>query len=110
MIAEADRRFVEEVRDKFLTENGARIRKVILFGSRATGAARADSDFDFLIVESGPVAKREEALRLRRTLGDLPYPVDVRVMSEEEFEETKLVVGGLAYPAHKHGVVLYENA
>ena len=31
-------------------------------------------------------------------------------MSEREFEETKQVIGGLAYPAWKEGVVLYENA
>jgi len=30
-------------------------------------------------------------------------------MSEEEFEESKTVIGGLAYPAWKHGVVLYAN-
>ncbi len=48
-------------------------------------------------------------VRLRRVLSELPYPVDVRVMSEEEFEETKGVLGG-AYPAHKYGVVLYESA
>jgi hypothetical protein len=31
-------------------------------------------------------------------------------MGEQEFEETKNVIGGLAYPAHKYGVVLCENA
>lgn len=31
-------------------------------------------------------------------------------MSEEEFEETKNVIGGLAYPALKYGLVLHENA
>ena len=28
----------------------------------------------------------------------------------DEFEETKDVVGGLAYPAHHWGMVLYEAA
>ena len=31
-------------------------------------------------------------------------------MGEEEFEETKNVIGGLAYPANKYGTILYENA
>jgi hypothetical protein len=31
-------------------------------------------------------------------------------MGEREFEETQNVIGGLAYPAHKYGVVLYENS
>ena len=38
------------------------------------------------------------------------YPVDVIVMATERFEETKGVIGGVAYPAHKYGRVLYEAA
>jgi hypothetical protein len=30
-------------------------------------------------------------------------------MGEEEFEETKGVIGGLAYPANKYGIVIYAN-
>jgi hypothetical protein len=56
-----------------------------------------------LVVEADPVSKREEMQRLRRAVHDLPYPVHVWVMGEREFEETKNVIGGLAYPAHKYG-------
>jgi len=31
-------------------------------------------------------------------------------MGEEEFEESKTVIGGLAYPAWKEGIVLHEAA
>jgi predicted nucleotidyltransferase len=110
MITASDRSIVEELKNRILSQDGVRIKKVILFGSRAAGTAGPDSDFDLLVIEAGPVSKRDEALRLRRAIGELPYPVDVWVISEEEFEETKLVVGGLAYPAHKHGLVLYENS
>ena len=81
-----------------------------LFGSRARGTHRPDSDFDLLVVEADPVSKREETRRLREAVKDLSVPVHVWVMGELEFEETKNVIGGLAYPAHKYGVVLYENA
>jgi len=36
--------------------------------------------------------------------------VEPWVMSEEEFEAGKTVIGGLAYPAWKEGVVLHEDA
>lgn len=100
---------VEELKAKLLAQNGARIRRIILYGSRARGPARPDSDFDLLVIEADPVSKRDEMWCLRHAVSDLPYPVDVWVMGEQEFEETKNVVGGLAYPAHKYGVVLYEN-
>ena len=68
--------------------------------------ARLGSDFDLLVVERGPVARLEERQRYHEALRAFPHPVDVWVMDEEEFEETKDVIGGLAYPANKYGVVL----
>ena len=109
MIIDKDRKIAEELKRQLLTHDGERIRRVILYGSRAQGRATEDSDFDLLVVEQDPVSKREEMRRFRESLGDLKYPVDGWVMGEEEFEETRNIIGGLAYPAHKYGVVLYEN-
>lgn len=109
MTTERDRKIAEELKERLLSHNGDRIKRVILYGSRAIGGAGEQSDFDLLVVETGPVSPREEATHLRRALGGLPYAVDVWVISEEEFEETKHVIGGLAYPAHKYGVVLHEK-
>ncbi|MFH1566850.1 MAG: nucleotidyltransferase domain-containing protein [Gemmatimonadota bacterium] len=83
-----------------------RVRRIILYGSMVTGEAGADSDLDLLVVERGPVSGREERMRYQAALRGFPRPVDVWVMGEEEFEETKDVVGGLAYPAHKYGIAL----
>jgi len=84
--------------------------RVILFGSVATGTATADSDLDLLVVLDDVADARAESIRLRDALGDLGMPIDVIVMSTERFEETKHVIGGVAYPAHKHGRVIYEAA
>ncbi len=69
-----------------------------------------DSDLDLLIVEPAPANTRERSVSIRRALGDVQYPVDVVVMSSERFEETKGIIGGLAYPANKYGRILYEAA
>jgi predicted nucleotidyltransferase len=84
--------------------------KVILFGSAATDSMARDSDIDLLIIEANPCDVREESVRLYAALTCLGYPVDVMVMSTERFEETKQVIGGLAYPANKYGRVIYEAA
>ena len=68
----------------------------------------ADSDIDLLVIEPMAENTRHESVRIRRALGDIGYPVDVIVMATERFEETKCVIGGGAYPAHKSGRVLYE--
>lgn len=107
-LAADDRRISEELRSRILAARGEQVRRIILYGSRAQGRATSDSDFDLLVVEADPVAPREESRALRRVLEDLPVSVDVWVMGEQEFEETKNVIGGLAYPAHKYGIVLNE--
>jgi len=83
---------------------------IILFGSAASGRMTRDSDIDLLVVEPAPENPRDESVRIRRALGDIGYPVDVVVMATERFEETKGVIGGIAWPAHKYGRVLYEAA
>jgi predicted nucleotidyltransferase len=84
--------------------------RVILFGSAATGEMTADSDIDVLVVESQVSNTRRESIRLRAALEDVPFPIDVIVMSRQRFDDTKDVIGGVAYPAHKYGKVLYEAA
>jgi len=35
---------------------------------------------------------------------------DIFIMSTERFEESKNVIGGIAFPANKYGQVIYEAA
>jgi predicted nucleotidyltransferase len=84
--------------------------RIILFGSAATGQMTLDSDIDLLVVEPKPGNTRDRSVLIRRALGDVRYPVDVVVIERERFEETKDLIGGIAYPANKYGRVLYEAA
>ena len=108
MTAEQERQVASLLKDQILAGTDQPIRQIILYGSRAQGRGRPDSDFDLLVVAADPVVKRNERQRLRAYVTDVPYEVDVWVMGETEFEETKEVIGGLAFPAHKYGVVLHE--
>lgn len=84
--------------------------RIILFGSAAKGQMTRDSDIDLLVLEASPEQPRQESVRLRDALRGLGYPFDVMVMVTERFEETKEIIGGLAYPANKYGRVIYEAA
>ena len=103
-----DETLLNEVVRRVLTV--ARPDRIILFGSAATGQMTHDSDIDLLVVEPEPANARDRSVKIRRALGDVQFPVDIIVMSRERFEETKDIIGGLAYPAHKYGRVLYEAA
>ena len=84
--------------------------KVVLFGSAAAGVMTRDSDIDLLIVESNPEDCRQESSRIRETLRGLGRPFDIIVISTSWFEESKGVIGGIAYPANKYGKVIHEAA
>jgi predicted nucleotidyltransferase len=103
-----DEQIIQEIVRRILSV--AKPDKIILFGSAATGQMTRDSDIDLLIVEPAPGDQRRESVRLHRELSGLGFPFDVIVMATERFEESKHVIGGIAYPANKYGKVIYDAA
>ena len=83
---------------------------IILFGSQARGDARADSDVDFLVVQSEVVSRREEMTQLSNLLRVLRLPADVLVASRRTFEKWAAVPGTIYYTAVKEGKVLYGES
>lgn len=68
----------------------------------------ADSDIDLLVVIRDPGDRKETYVRIRRSLRGIVYPFDILLISTQWFEESKEIIGGIAYPANKHGGVIYE--
>ena len=69
-----------------------------------------DSDVDLLIIEESVSSRDEQWFQVQESLMELEYPFDIVIMARERFEETKGVIGGIAYPANKQGRVIYEAA
>jgi uncharacterized protein len=84
--------------------------RIILFGSAATGLMTRDSDIDVLVVAASPSNTVDEYGRLHQALRGLGFPFDVFLIATDQFELTKETFGGIAYPAHKYGRVVYEAA
>jgi hypothetical protein len=83
---------------------------IYLFGSRARGNADPDSDLDLLIVVPDPVGDtRQRQTELRGHLAGHRPIVEPWIMGRLEFEETKDIVGGLAYPATHDGYRVYAK-
>jgi predicted nucleotidyltransferase len=74
-----------------------KVDKIVLFGSRALGTARGDSDIDLLVVighETVPGSFRERSanfLKISRAIRDIEktQPVDLLVYTRPEFERIK---------------------
>lgn len=102
----------EELLKKIINRITATVQaeRIILFGSAAGGNMGPDSDIDLLVLESEPGNLIDESLRIRSALRGLGFPFDVMVMSTVRFEESKGVIGGIAFPANKYGKVIYAAA
>ncbi|MFB0515386.1 MAG: nucleotidyltransferase domain-containing protein [Candidatus Neomarinimicrobiota bacterium] len=103
---DVDEQIIKEVVQHVLSVT--RPDRIILFGSAAAGHLTPDSDIDLLILEPIPRNTREESVRIGNALRGLGYPFDIMVMATVRFEESKNIIGGLAYPANKYGKVIYE--
>ena len=95
---------VRRIVDKF------RPMKVILFGSYARAVADSDSDVDLLVVMPVAGSKRRLATEIDMALGDRQLPLDLIVVTPEEFAAYKNVAGHILYPAVREGKVLYDHA
>ncbi len=85
-------------------------RRILIFGSAAVGSLTPDSDIDLLVLEDDLVDARADRLRIRQALRGLGWAFDIIVMTTERFDETKGVVGTIAYPANRQGLIVYETA
>mgnify|MGYP000738611873 CR=1 FL=1 len=101
-------RIIQIIKEE-IEKGGIKVLKIILFGSRARGEARDDSDWDFLIVVDKNLdipTKWDIIIKIKRRLAALKIPNDIIINSLEEFEERKDNVGYITYYALREGKIL----
>ena len=81
--------------------------RIILFGSRARGDADDRSDVDLLVIKPHVADRYEELVQLNKALRGLLLPVDLLLVSEQEFEERASQAGTVEDAARREGRVLY---
>jgi len=104
VIAEMVERIVQEVHPE----------QIYLFGSRARGEAREDSDVDLLVVEREPFgegrSRLDESNRVYRALRSFRVPVDVLLFSAAEMSEWGESRYHVVGRCRREGKVLYARA
>src|SRR5437868_4504778 len=100
---------IRPIRDPKLEEAVSRLvdalhpRAIILFGSRARGVERVDSDYDLLVVSDQPRDYDE----VYRPVAGRGLHCDVVPCTAETWREARLDAGGILRAALDDGVLLY---
>ncbi len=81
--------------------------RVVLFGSRARGAAGQWSDVDLLVVMPDGTDRRQAAAEMHLLLGDLPLPKDIVVTTPDEIARRGQIVGTVLRSALREGKVVH---
>lgn len=84
--------------------------RILLFGSRARGDARPDSDYDLLVILDVADDRRALRLQVRSAIDDLPISKDVVVASMDQVGERQGRIWGVLHWALQEGVLIYARA
>lgn len=84
--------------------------RIILFGSYAKGQTNSDSDLDLLVVMPVEGSRRGKANEIDLALADRLVPLDVVVVTPEQFEQQRNTPGSIIREAAHEGKTLYERA
>ncbi|MDI7248349.1 MAG: nucleotidyltransferase domain-containing protein [Bacillota bacterium] len=87
----------------------ANARLIVLFGSRARGDHRPDSDLDILVVAESDLPRWKRAAPIRRALAGLFPAKDIIVYTPEEVAEWQNVPNAFITTILKEGRILYRE-
>ena len=96
---------LREVVDRIVREFSPSL--VLMFGSRARGDARADSDVDLLVVWKDEHLPANPSAVIRCALGPVGFPMDLAVLTPSRFAELRSWRGHIVRTAAEEGVVLH---
>jgi uncharacterized protein len=90
-------------------EQFVEVRNLILFGSRADGTERDDSDWDFLVIINKTLSRSEKLalwLKLDRGLVRNGCVADIIIKDEAEYFRDRDDLGKVTYYAEKSGIAV----
>ena len=102
-----DDQFLKEISDVIAAKFHPR--RIILFGSRARGDARPDSDVNLLVELETEQPFADRVVAIDALFGLRTWATDLLVLTPEEISQERDFLGGVVQSAERDGKVLYER-
>ena len=86
-------------------------KRIVLFGSRARGDDRPDSDIDLLVVQESTLPRHRRATPFYEAISELKLDVNVEVVvyTPDEIEDWRGASAAFVTTAMREGKVLFEE-
>lgn len=84
--------------------------KIILFGSRAWGKPKKDSDFDLFIIKKTKENSAKRTYKVRQCLNDINESFDILVFTPQEIQKRIAINDFFIQDILSKGKVIYERA
>jgi len=95
------RQMANQLRSRMLAE------QVWLFGSHARGTAGTDSDIDLLaVIPNSSASRYQRAVAARRELSAFNLPMDIVVLTHDEWEKETKAPSSLSSTVAREGIAL----
>ena len=101
-----ENKIIKEIITKTAKKYNIEIDRIILFGSRARGDFKKDSDWDILIVTKEKLDRKMKVDFWYEIYKNIEVPVDIIIASKESFEKYKKSGGFVYVHAVREGKVI----
>jgi len=98
---------IKKIVSEHIEKQGLKVERILLFGSRAKGDWRKDSDWDLFII----IDKNITFTEMKKIIGDIQVrlarekiPNDIIIRSVQEFSVAKESIGNISYYANREGI------
>lgn len=83
--------------------------RIVLFGSRARGDARPDSDIDLFVEMESSRSQHERTVEILRLFGLRPWAMDLIVYTPKEVRKNRGMMGFVMDEIEQEGLTLYAQ-
>ena len=100
----------QEIKNKIVELlGGLEYDKILLFGSRARGENRVDSDYDVIVTLKNNTTREDRYIlqsKIRKAFAEDRIDIDIIVKTKDEYDYLKTRIGNVVYYANKEAITI----